>query len=549
MNILFFAIGFVVAWISAWLIAKYKFTGNTVAKADCENLKTELNNMVTSYKIESEKNRSLTDSLKTADLTTDRKSKEINDLTGRLSSRETAYANLNVQYMELKNDQSKTREALDAKNDEIQRLSKELSGKVVSLESSLETVKAQGAAIEEYKKDIKISNDAINDLSKKASALDAARGFLEEKLENQNKEIEGIRTKFQTEFQNIANKIMEEKSQKFTEINKTNIEAILKPLGENLDSFKKRVEETYDKESKQRFSLEEKIKDLVVLNTKISQEANNLTNALKGQTKTQGNWGEMILESILEKSGLTKDREYFVQESIRDHDGNILRPDVIIAYPDNRKVVIDSKVSLVAYERFSSAETKELQDACLDEHIKSMKNHIDGLSGKNYQDYVSSLDFTMMFVPIEPAYLFAMQRDPELWNYAYSKRILLISPTNLIAALKLIVDLWKRDYQNKNSMEIAEQGAKLYDKFVTFVEVLQDIGKHIEKTNDCYTEAMKLLKDGRGNLIGQAHRLVDLKVKAKKSLPHSLLADSLPDDESEEKQWSGTSMPDDGGKL
>jgi DNA recombination protein RmuC len=536
MNILFFATGFVVAWISAWFIAKYKFTVNTVAKADCENLKAELNNAVTSYKIESEKNRSLTGSLQTAELAVEQKSREINDLTGRLSSRDTAYANQNVQYMELKSDQTKTRDALDTKNEEIQRLSKELSGKIASLESALETVKAQGMAIEEHKKEIKLKDETVNDLSKKASALDAARGFLEEKLENQNKEIEEIRTKFQTEFQNIANKIMEEKSQKFTEINRTNIEAILKPLGENLDSFKKRVEETYDKESKQRFSLEEKIKDLVVLNTKISQEANNLTNALKGQTKTQGNWGEMILESILEKSGLTRGREYFVQESLRDHDGNVLRPDVIIAYPDNRKVVIDSKVSLVAYERFSSAETKEQQDVYLDEHIKSIKNHIDGLSGKNYQDYVASLDFTMMFVPIEPAYLFAMQKDPELWNYAYSKRILLISPTNLIAALKLIVDLWKRDYQNKNSIEIAEQGAKLYDKFVTFVEVLQDIGKHIEKTNDSYTEAMKLLKDGRGNLIGQAHRLTELKVKAKKSLPHSLLAESLPDDEPEEKQ-------------
>ncbi len=539
MNILFFATGFVVAAISAWLIAKYKFTSTTVARTDCEALKNELNDAVTSYKIEAEKNRSMADLLKAAEATVEHKSRAINELTGRLSSVETAFSSLNVQHLELKSDQTKTRDAIDAQNAEIQRLNKELSGRTASLESALETVKAQGAALDEYKQAIKLKDETINDLFQKVSALNAARGFLEEKLENQNKEIEAIRTKFQTEFQNIANAIIEEKSQKFTEINKTNIESILKPLGENLDSFKKRVEETYDKESKQRFSLEEKIKDLMTLNTKISQEANNLTNALKGQTKTQGNWGEMILESILEKSGLTKGREYEVQSSIRDHDGNLLKPDVIITYPDNRKVVIDSKVSLVAYERFASAETKELQDAFLDEHISSIKNHIDGLSGKNYQDYVASLDFTIMFVPIEPAYLFAMQRDPELWNYAYTRRILLISPTNLIAALKMIVDLWKRDYQNKNSLEIAEQGAKLYDKFVTFVDVLQDIGKHIEKTNDCYTEAMKLLKNGRGNLIGQSHRLAELKVKAKKSLPPSLLAESLPDDEPKEKQLPG----------
>jgi DNA recombination protein RmuC len=486
--------------------------------------------------VESEKNRSLSDSIKAAELAVAEKSRLVNELTGRLSSLENEAANLNARLLESKNEQVQARTMLESRNEEIKNLNKELSAKSASFESTQETARSQSAAIEELKKEVKLKDEAINDLSKKASGLDAARRFLEEKLETQGKEMEEVRTKFQTEFQNIANKIMEEKSQKFTEMNKLNIESILKPLGENLESFKKRVEETYDKESKQRFSLEEKIKELVVLNTQISQEANNLTNALKGQAKTQGNWGEMILESILEKSGLTKGREYSVQESIRDHDGNLLKPDVIISYPDNRKVVIDSKVSLVAYERFASAETREMQDLYLDEHIRSLKNHIDGLSGKNYQDYVPSLDFTMMFIPIEPAYLFAMQKDPELWNYAYVKRILLISPTNLIAALKLIADLWKIDYQNRNSLEIAEQGAKLYDKFVTFVETLQDVGKHIEKTHDSYAEAMKLLKEGRGNLIGQAHRLKELKVKAKKSIPPALLSELDLEEDVEEKQ-------------
>ena len=536
MNILFLAVGLTVAWISAWFVAKYKFTSGAVSKSEYETLKNELNSALTDYKVESEKNRSLSDSIKAAELAVAEKSRLVNELTGRLSSLENEAANLNARLLESKNEQVQARTMLESRNEEIKNLNKELSAKSASLESTQETARSQSAAIEELKKEGKLKDEAINDLSKKASGLDAARRFLEEKLETQGKEMEEVRTKFQTEFQNIANKIMEEKSQKFTEMNKLNIESILKPLGENLESFKKRVEETYDKESKQRFSLEEKIKELVVLNTQISQEANNLTNALKGQAKTQGNWGEMILESILEKSGLTKGREYSVQESIRDHDGNLLKPDVIISYPDNRKVVIDSKVSLVAYERFSSAETREMQDLYLDEHIRSLKNHIDGLSGKNYQDYVPSLDFTMMFVPIEPAYLFAMQKDPELWNYAYVKRILLISPTNLIAALKLIADLWKIDYQNRNSLEIAEQGAKLYDKFVTFVETLQDVGKHIEKTHDSYTEAMKLLKDGRGNLIGQAHRLKELKVKAKKSIPSALLSELDLEEDVEDKQ-------------
>lgn len=536
MNILFLAIGFIAAWISAWFIAKYKFTGDAVSKTEYETIKNELNSTLTNYKIESEKSISLSNSIKAAEISIEQKSITINELTGKLSSRENETLNLNARLLESKNEQAQLKSGLEIKNEEIQKLNKELSAKNAGLESVLETAQNQNVTIEEFKKDIKLKDETINELVKKASGLDAARRFLEEKLENQSKEIEEVRTKFQTEFQNIANQIMEEKSQKFTEINKTNIESILKPLGENLESFKKRVEETYDKESKQRFSLEEKIKDLVVLNTKISQEANNLTNALKGQAKTQGNWGEMILESILEKSGLTKGREYSVQESIRDHDGNLLKPDVIISYPDNRKVVIDSKVSLVAYERFASAETREMQDLYLDEHIKSMKNHIDGLSGKNYQDYVASLDFTMMFVPIEPAYLFAMQKDPELWNYAYLKRILLISPTNLIAALKLIADLWKIDYQNRNSLEIAEQGAKLYDKFVTFVETLQDVGKHIDKTHDSYSEAMKLLKEGRGNLIGQAQRLKELKVKAKRSIPPALLSEHELEEDIENKQ-------------
>ncbi|MFA7232126.1 MAG: DNA recombination protein RmuC [Victivallaceae bacterium] len=535
MEILFLITGLVVAGFFAWFIAKYKFSREaTAAPEETENLKNELNTALSNYKVECERTRSLGDALKTAEAAIEQKTAEINQLTGRLSASETAFANINAQYQELKTEHNRIKVFVDSKNEEIQKLNVTLSGTNASLESAQNMLKSQAATLEQQKQEIRQKTEENAQLNQRVSTLNAGKTFLEEKLGTQKNEIEEIRVKFQTEFQNIANKIMEEKSQKFTEMNKSNIELILKPLGENLDSFKKKVEETYDKESKQRFSLEEKIKDLVALNNQISADANNLTNALKGQAKTQGNWGEMILESILEKSGLTKGREYSVQESIRDHDGNLLKPDVIINYPDNRKVVIDSKVSLVAYERFASAEDKAQQEIYLDEHIKSIKAHIDSLSSKNYQDYVESLDFTMMFVPIEPAYMFAMQKDHTLWNYAYAKRILLISPTNLIAALKLIVDLWKRDYQNKNTLAIADQGAKLYDKFVSFVETLLDIGKHIEKTHNSYEEAMKLLKDGRGNLIGQSHKLIELRVKAKKSLPPSLLADSICDDEIEE---------------
>jgi DNA recombination protein RmuC len=259
------------------------------------------------------------------------------------------------------------------------------------------------------------------------------------------------------------------------------------------------------------------------LNQTISQEAKNLTEALKGQSKTQGNWGEMILENILEKSGLVKGREYTVQESVKDIEGKRFQPDVIISYPDNRKVVIDSKVSLVAYERYSSSTNKEDQEKSLIEHLRSVKNHIDSLSSKNYQDLVGSLDSVMMFIPVEPAYMVVMEADSDLWNYAYSKRVLLISPTNLIAALKLIYNLWQHEFQNRNALEIANRGGLLYDKFVGFVENLKSIGESIHKAHSSYESAFSQLKEGKGNLISQAQQLKELGVKAKKSISSELI--------------------------
>jgi DNA recombination protein RmuC len=248
----------------------------------------------------------------------------------------------------------------------------------------------------------------------------------------------------------------------------------------------------------------------------------------------------MILEKILEQSGLEKNREYFVQEFLKDEDGSMLKneqgrklqPDVIIAYPDNRKLIIDSKVSLTAYTRYSESDDAEVQALALKGHLESMRTHIDELSAKNYKDFTSSLDFVMMFVPNEPAYLLALKNDPDLWHYAYSKRILFISPTNLIAALKMIADLWKREYQNQNALDIADRGAALYDKFVGFVDSLQSIGIHIDRTQKSYNAAMGQLKEGRGNLIGQAEKLRDLGVKTKKNLPPSMLNEA-PEEESE----------------
>lgn len=357
--------------------------------------------------------------------------------------------------------------------------------------------------------------------------LKATISLKEELLNNQQSELNNVREQLNKDFQVLANKILEEKTTKFTDLNKINMESILMPLNEKLAEFKNKVEETYDKESKQRFSLEERIKELVTLNQQISEDASNLTMALKGNNKVQGNWGEMILESILEKSGLKKGEEYYTQEIITDDAGvrvfnennKSMQPDVVVVYPGGRKIIIDSKVSLTGYVKYVEAKTDQDRIVAEKDHLASLKKHIDELSSKSYQDYLDSLDFVMMFIPNEPAYILAMQLDSGLWDYAYRKRILLISPTNLIASLKVVADLWKREYQSRNALEIAKRGTILYDKFVGFVDSLQEVGKSIDRSQKNYEKAFAQLRTGSGNLIRQAEMLKDLGIKSQKELP------------------------------
>lgn len=361
------------------------------------------------------------------------------------------------------------------------------------------------------------------ELSELKSELSAQNKNLQELLDSQKEEITKLQETAKNEFKNLANEILDEKTKKFTETNRENIDLLLKPLGENLENFKKRVNEVYDNEARERFSLNNTIKLMMEQTTKVSQEANNLATALKGQTKTQGDWGEMILERILEDSGLTKNREYFTQFNIKTESGDNQRPDFVLKLPGNQIVIIDSKVSLNAYERMISAEDAEQKSQNLHLHIAAVKRHIDALADKRYDNLRESLDFTIMFIPVESAFLSAMQGDTQLWNYAYKKHIILLSPTNLIAYLKLISDVWKRDDQNKNAAEIARQAGALYDKFDGFVNDLLKIGKKMDDAKGDYENAMKKLSSGRGNLVGSVQKLKQLGAKATKHLPEALV--------------------------
>jgi DNA recombination protein RmuC len=379
--------------------------------------------------------------------------------------------------------------------------------------------------IDDLKQELNKKDNTLFSISSQLSVKETELKNLNTDLLEQKQEILKIGEKFNTEFRNLANEILEEKSKRFTEQNKTNLDLILKPLNERIKEFEKKVDETYDKEAQQRFSLKEEVKRLAELNQQISKEANSLTQALKGESKTQGNWGEVILESILERTGLRKGQEYTVQESFSLDGNRRYQPDVIVHYPGDRSIVIDSKVSLTAYELYASSITDSEKEQALKAHLTSVKNHINELTTKNYQDIdaIKTLDFVVMFLPIEPAYMLAMQFDPNLWSYAYEKRILLISPTNLVAVLKMIESLWKQEFQNRNVLEIARQGGALYDDFVRLTENLIKLGKKLDDASVHYKETMQKISEGRGNLVSKVEKLKMLGVKAKKKLPENLL--------------------------
>lgn len=343
--------------------------------------------------------------------------------------------------------------------------------------------------------------------------------FLEEKLENQKKEIENLQEKFTKEFENLANKILDQKSQKFTTSNKENIEQILNPLKEKIKNFEEKVQKNQDNFNEKHTRLDEIIKQLNDENRKMSEEADKLTKALKGESKTQGNWGELILERVLEKSGLTKGREYDVQQSFTDDDGARFMPDVVINLPNDKQMIIDSKVSLTAYERYVNAEEEVDKALHLKAHIKSLKNHIKQLSDKNYQDlgYKKSPDFVLMFIPIEPALYLAQNEDQNFYYSAFKDNILLVSPTTLLSTLRTVDMIWSNEKQQQNANEIAHHASNLYDKFSNLLEELEILGNRIKSTDKAYVSAMKKLT-GQQNLVKDIEKLQQLGVKTNKQI-------------------------------
>jgi len=412
----------------------------------------------------------------------------------------------------------------------------ELKSELKDIQTEKDTLKERNNSLSEYKtnadkvvlelkEELKFLQQEKESLIKVNTRQDVDLKNLQTKLTENKGEVEKLQDKFTKEFENLANKILDEKSNKFTEQNKENIKQILNPLQEKIQTFEKKVEDTQKESISMHSALKEQLSGLKELNAQMSKETLNLTKALKGDSKTQGNWGELVLERVLEKSGLEKDREYFVQQSFTNDEGKRIMPDVVIHLPDNKKMIVDSKVSLTAYEKYVNSEDDTEQEVFLKEHLTSLKRHVEQLSEKKYEDIykIESPDFVLLFVPIEPAFALALNEDNTLYNKAFERNIVIVTPTTLLATLRTIDTMWNNEKQQRNALEIARQAGALYDKFEGLLKDLISIGKKIDATKADYSSAMNKLVDGRGNLITSVEKLKKMGAKAKKALPQSII--------------------------
>jgi DNA recombination protein RmuC len=384
------------------------------------------------------------------------------------------------------------------------------------------------------------TEDELNDLrltfmTERSKAIKAEENLIaqQQKHNEQEKYIAELQQRFKLEFENIANKVLDDKTDKFTLQNKANLDIILNPLKENIKAFEEKVDKVYKAESDERNTLKGVISQLMNQSKQIQEDANNLTKALKGDQKKQGNWGEVILERVLERSGLTKDREYRIQTSLSSSDGSRMQPDIIIDLPDEKHIVIDSKVSLIAYERFVSSDADEERELHIKQHILSIKTHIQGLSGKNYQELyqINSPDFVLLFIPIESSFGIAVQKDAEIFNYAWDRKVVIVSPSTLLATLRTISSIWKQERQNRNVLEIARLSGSMYDKFVGFLTDMESIGRNIKMSQDAYDKAINKLSTGSGNLSSTSEKIKKLGAKATKQIDTKFLDPVLSNDE------------------
>ncbi len=408
-----------------------------------------------------------------------------------------------------------------------------LEEKLIGLTTQFATLKEQLLADKiGFEKQLQISNSEKEAIRTEKDALAIQLSKKEVDFENlwernleQKQEVEKLQEKFTKEFENLANKILEEKSNKFTEQNKENMKNILTPLQDKIQLFEKKVEDTHKESIDYHAALRQQILGLREMNEQMSKETINLTKALKGDSKMQGNWGELVLERVLEKSGLEKDREYYVQQSHTNVEGNRVFPDVVINLPDGKKMIVDSKVSLTAYEKYINEEDDMLKNNYLKEHTNSIKRHVEQLGEKNYQDLyqIESPDFVLLFIPIEPAFAIALNEDTTLYNKAFEKNIVIVTPSTLLATLRTIDSMWANQKQQENAFEIARQAGALYDKFEGFVADLIKVGKKIDESKIEYQGAMNKLVDGKGNLVTSVEKLKKMGAKAKKALPENIL--------------------------
>jgi len=420
--------------------------------------------------------------------------------------------------------------------EEVEKLRAEINR--LQIVSAKAEERASGLALERDKADkslqderirydaaITALNQEINTEKGRIAKAEEAFKAQRERLAEQERSIQEIQQKFQLEFQNIANKLLDEKSQKFVETNRAHLDILLNPLKENIKAFEEKVDKVYNMEAAERNTLKGVISQLMELNKLISNEAQNLTKALKGDSKKQGNWGEVILERVLERSGLVKDREYRLQASLITAEGNRLQPDVIVDLPDEKHLIIDSKVSLVAYERLVNCETEDERKLYSKAHVESIRGHVLNLSSKNYHDLyqINSPDFVLLFVPIESSFSFAVQLDAELFSDAWEKRVVIVSPSTLLATLRTISSIWKQERQNRNVLEIARLSGAMYDKFVGFVSDMEGIGKNLKQSQTAYDSAISKLTEGNGNLTKTAEKIKGLGAKANKQLDQKYL--------------------------